>query len=126
ELTAALGHVMDGKIVGNKATLEREATITLMPVRDVRGQRVEEFGEFFDLSEARNRVRQEIARRLDLPREAERSLGDLAASFVDPNVYYDRELTNRERQDAALAVQPSITRVPQGTLLVPKGKQITE
>jgi putative nucleotidyltransferase with HDIG domain len=126
ELTAALERVMASKVVGNKALLERERAITLVSVPDAGRERFERFEEFVDLSEARSRLRHEVGRRLDLSRNAERALGELAAAFVDSNVYYDREATSRARQDAALAVPRSLRPVRPGTLLARKGQVLTE
>lgn len=125
ELSAALKRVMAAKIVTNKASLQRGSAITLAPIRGER-QLVDQFDEFIDLNDARSRMRQELARGLDLPRESVRALGELADSFVDADVYFDRETTGREREDAALAVRTVYTRVERSELLVHEGRRLTE
>jgi putative nucleotidyltransferase with HDIG domain len=124
-LTDALREVLAAKVVGNKALLERRSAITLVPIPDDTPREVKRFDEFIDLTDARSRLRQELAQRIALGAAAKQALADLAASFVDANVYYDREATNRARQDAERAVKPIYVRVEQGDLLVHKGRRVT-
>jgi putative nucleotidyltransferase with HDIG domain len=124
ELTLAVKDVMSVKVVTNKASLEREGAITLT----LRGgkQKVERFDGFVELGQARTRVREGLAERLELSRDDERALGELAESFVDINVYLDREATQRAKQDAALAVPLVFTRIERGEQLVAEGQRLTE
>ena len=124
ELTLAVKDVMSSKVVTNKASLEREGTITL----SVRGgrQRVERFDGFIELAQARNRVTEELGNRLSLSRDDELALGQFAGSFVDINIYLDREAGKRDKDAAALAVPTVFTRIDRGELLVAEGERLTD
>ena len=124
ELTLAIKDVMSSKVVTNLASLEREGTITL----SVRGGRqlVERFDGFIELAQARNRVTEELGNRLNLSRDDELALGQLAGSFVDINIYFDREAGQRDKDAAALAVPTVFTRINRGELLVAEGERLTD
>ena len=85
EMAAALKQVMSAKIVVNRAQLERGSQILLVP-RGGQPQRVEKFDTFLELEDARGRLRQVLAERLELAGPAERALSDFAESFLNVNV----------------------------------------
>lgn len=124
-LVAALEKVMATRVVGNKALLERGSAISLMPIPDRSAQEVRDFSGFVDLSDARGEVRSAALARLELPRKEAEPLADLAASFVDANVHYDREATNRTKRQAEVAVGQRYSRVAQGDLIVRQGERVT-
>jgi membrane-associated HD superfamily phosphohydrolase len=125
EMTAALTDTMSTRVVSNKALLERAAKITLLRIPEERREVFENFDDFAELSEARDRVRRNLIERIDLSSRQEQALGDFVTSFVDANVHYDREATNRARQDAERGVPPVYQRMAQGALLVRKGEPVT-
>jgi putative nucleotidyltransferase with HDIG domain len=125
ELTAALRGVLASRVVGNKALLEQEPSITLLDVPGDASTTVSRYEEFLDLEAARDRVRREVNERLQLEPAAERALGELTASFVDANVYFEPEATYERRLEAERAVAPILVRVAQGDFLVREGERIT-
>jgi putative nucleotidyltransferase with HDIG domain len=124
-ITEALMEVMGGYVAGNKALLERSGTVVLIHLPGHREERLTEFREILDLTEARERAREIVLDRLTLGAGERRALADLAAVFVDANVAYDPSTTHSRREAAADAVSPVVVKIPSGTVLVKDGERIT-
>ncbi len=124
-LTTSVRRVMRGMIVGNKALLQSEPAIEVLHVPGSREERLTDYGAIMDLDEARDRVRREVSRMLDLPGAEEVALGRLAAVFVDTNLAYSPEQTRERRDRAAQDAIPVMQRVAKGTVLVRDGERIT-
>jgi len=125
ELAAALSLALSGRVVSSRLVLEREARITLLDAPGQRRHAVQDYTEFNDVDQAREIVRRDVAQRLELPSEHERRLGDLAASYVDANVRFDPEATERLRQEAEGRLHSGLRRVRRGEVLVHRGERLT-
>lgn len=123
EIAAALTEVMAGRIVANRAALERDGVITLIP-RGRSPQRVDEFSDFSELGSARRALCERLQARLELPPADESAICELGGSFLNTNVSFDREATAQARSEAALRIQPVYTKVERGELLVRKGQRL--
>lgn len=124
-LTAALQRALAARVVANKTILQREPSITLVQVPGGKPLQVQRYDGFLDLAEAREQVRRDVLEQLQLEPAAALALAELAASFVDANVYYDPQATQQQRQEAARAQPPVVVRVARGDVLVHRGEPLT-
>jgi putative nucleotidyltransferase with HDIG domain len=124
-LTAALSGVMRAPIVVNRSVLQREPAVLLVRLPGQRAEKVSRYDAFIEVEQARDEVRRRATAGLDLPAAEETRLSELAASFVDANVHFDSEATERRREEAAQAVPPVLVRVGSGDVLVKKGERVT-
>ncbi len=123
-LTEALSAVMRGMVVGNRSLLLNEPSITIMHVPGNREELLEDYVHITDLDQARAQVRDQVVRTLKYSAADREVLGDLAASYVDANLYHDPEMTRERREAAGDLVLPMSEKVARGTVLVPRGQRV--
>jgi putative nucleotidyltransferase with HDIG domain len=116
---------MQGKVIGNKALLPRDAEVLVLHVPGGREERLSDYGAVVDLDEARRRARDAAAKLSELTEDERQAIGELVASkFVDANLALDPARTDERRRQAADAVSPVMERVSKGTLLVREGEKV--
>jgi cyclic-di-AMP phosphodiesterase PgpH len=125
-VAGSIRSVMEHPIVANRAPLTRQGVILLSRLpRGTEERRVTDFSAFLELEEARTRIREEVDSALALPAEERSALGDLAAGFLEANVFYDLEGTAARRDAAAAAVPKVLVKIPRGSVLLRAGELIT-
>ncbi len=125
EILGSLRQALSERVVGSRALLMRNPTITLIEMPGGREQRVPSNQVGMSLEESRQRVRQRLRERLRLESSGESVLADLAAAFVEANVYYEPELTDSRRQLAGREVGPVVVRIAEGEVIVHRGERLT-
>jgi putative nucleotidyltransferase with HDIG domain len=125
-LAAALGAVMRGMVVGNRSLLLNEKSITIVHVPGGREEVRDDYVHITDLNQARAEVRDQVIRTLKFSTADREVLGELAASFVDANLYHDPEITRERREKAGDQVLPMSEKVARGTVLVPRGERVDQ
>ena len=123
-LSEAVGWSMRGLVVGNKAMLERAASIALIHLPSRREEILTDYGAIVDVAAAREDLRRELAGRLDLRAAEELALTEFAASFVDANVVFDSGQTQQRQRAAVEGVPPVTVRLPRGHMLAKKGERL--
>lgn len=124
DLTEALSAVMRGMVVGNRSLLLNEPSITIIHVPGNREETRSDYVHITDLNQARAQVRDQVVRTLKYSAADRQILGELAASFVDANLYHDPEVTRARREAAGERVLTMSAKVVQGTVLVPRGRRV--
>lgn len=125
ELAEAVNETMARPVVGTLAPLAGAASISLMRVPGERVESVSDHAGFVELAQAKTELGESLAARLELPSAAEAALADLAAEFVDANVYYEPEATAERRRRAADGVRPVLIRIAEGDVLVHQGEIVS-
>lgn len=125
-ITESLEVVMNGLVIGNRALLAEKSHIVVVHVPGRAEERLGEYSSVLDLDAARERVRGEVRRRLDLPAGDETALAALAAWYVHTNLAFDPEGTERRRDVAAADVVAQKEPVRRGTVLAREGQRLDE
>jgi len=124
-LSEAVSWSMRGLVVGNKAVLERAESIALIHLPTRREEVLTDYGAIVDVSAARDDLRRELAGRLEFRAAEEQALAEFGASFVDANVVFDSDQTQRRQRDAVDGVPPVTVRLPRGHVLAKKGERLS-
>ncbi len=123
-LITALSGMMRGMVVGNRSLLLNEQVITILHVPGSREEVQDDFVHITGLDEARTEVFDQVVRSLKFSAADRQVLGELAASFVDANLYHDPEITRERREAAADQVRTMSETVGKGAVLVPRGGRV--
>ncbi|MBN2199568.1 MAG: HDIG domain-containing protein [Candidatus Aminicenantes bacterium] len=120
-----LGKILDrGVLVSKGLLIHRERERGFVLIRPGEPEKTVRASEFFDLSEATERIAAEIDQ-LNLPSRRKTLLRRLGEVFLQPNITQETVETETRRRNAGSGVEPVFYQIKKGKVIVRQGDEVT-